>query len=363
MSVFARVGEFFKRVGRWTKNHRLHTIVISGIILITAASGITYALLNQPLPKPDTTPIPVKSKPKDAPKYYSFLDGTQVTDETATKSPVTAIMIENSPEARPQSGIKQAQVVYEAIAEGGITRFLCLYQQNKPSLIGPVRSLRMYYLDWAAPYQPGIAHIGGSAAALAEVRNGSYRDLDQFFNAGSYWRATDRYAPHNVYTSFDKLDALTAAKGYATSQFTSFARTDGKPASTKTANSIDVTISGALFNSHYDYDATTNTYKRSEGGAPHNDREQGQIAPSVVVVLDVDMSLVMEDGYRENITTTGSGRATVFQNGTAEQVTWSKAGRMDPLKLSGPDGKDFQLNRGQTWITAVPKVSGSLSWQ
>ena len=107
-------------------------------------------------------------------------------------------MIENSPDARPQSGIKQAGVVYEAIAEGGITRFLALYQEAKPGLIGPVRSVRMYYVDWAAPYNASIAHIGGSAAALAEVRNGNYRDIDQFFNSGSYWRAIA--TPRTMYT-------------------------------------------------------------------------------------------------------------------------------------------------------------------
>ena len=77
---------------------------------------------------------------------------------------------------------KHAEVVYEAIAEGGITRFEAFYQQNKPQLIGPVRSVRPYYIDWAVPYQPSFAHVGGSAVALKEIRNGKYRDLDQFFN-------------------------------------------------------------------------------------------------------------------------------------------------------------------------------------
>ena len=107
-------------------------------------------------------------------------------------------MIENSPDARPQSGLKAAGVVYEAIAEGGITRFMALYQTSKPELIGPVRSLRMYYLDWFAPYSASIAHVGGSLNALTEARSGKYRDLDQFFNSQTYWRASDRYAPHNV---------------------------------------------------------------------------------------------------------------------------------------------------------------------
>lgn len=362
MSVFVRVGGLFRHIGCWIKNHRLQTILFMGAVLVASAGAITYVLLKQPLPKPNITPVAIKPK-LPAPKYYGLLDGTPVADQTATTAPVTAIMLENSPDARPQSGLKQAQVVYEAIAEGGITRFLALYQQNKPQLIGPVRSVRMYYVDWAAPYQASISHIGGSAAALAEVRNGNYRDLDQFFNAAYYWRATDRYAPHNVYTSFEKLDALNAAKGYTSSSFTGLIRTDSKPTGTPDATNINVTISGPLYNSQYTYDPATNTYQRNQAGAPHLDREDGQITPSVVVVLKVDMSLIMEDGWRENITTNGSGEAQIFQNGTAQTATWSKADRASPLKLTGADGKDLAFNRGQTWITAIPTNTGSVTWQ
>jgi len=139
-----------------------------------------------------------------AQKYYSPLTGEQVADEAATKQVVTAIMIENSPDARPQSGIKDAGVVYEAIAEGGITRFLTLHQQDKPQLVGPVRSLRIYFLDWLAPYNASVAHVGGSADALAEVRNGSYRDIDQFFNADSYWRSVRSQRPAQRLHEFRK---------------------------------------------------------------------------------------------------------------------------------------------------------------
>ncbi len=326
-------------------------------------AGIVVALWPQQ-PQPAKAPTVVTKKPAPPPPtFYSPLTGTQVADEAAIKQAVTAIMIENSPDARPHSGLKQAGVVYEAIAEGGITRFLALYQEAKPQLIGPVRSLRMYYVDWAAPYNASIAHIGGSAAALAEVRNGNYRDIDQFFNAGAYWRATDRYAPHNVYTSFEKLDALNASKQYTSSTFTGFARTDGKPATTPTATSIDMTISSAWYNTHYDYDAATNTYPRSIGGQPSNDREEGRIAPSVLVAMKVDMAKIFEDGWRESITTTGSGSAHIFQNGTVTEATWHKNSRAEQLQFTGADGKPIALNRGQTWITAIPNGTGAIAWQ
>lgn len=355
--------KFWVHLRGWVRTHRIASLGIAGAILIVAAGISAYVILSQ---KPTTiTPAPVaKPKPKpEAPKYYSPLTGQLVADEAATKQAVTAIMIENSPDARPQSGLKQSGVVYEAIAEGGITRFLTLHQQDKPQIIGPVRSVRPYYVDWLAPYNASVAHVGGSSAALAEVRNGNYRDIDQFFNAGSYWRSTDRYAPHNVYTSFEKLDALNAKKGFTESHFTGFTRTDGKPSETPNATSVAINISSALYNTTYAYDKASNTYLRSQGGAPHLDREDGHIAPSVVIAMKVQMSLVMEDGYRESITTVGSGEAVIFQNGIAQTVTWTKKDKTSQITFTDAAGKDVPLIRGQTWIAAVPNGSGSVSWQ
>lgn len=338
--------------------------ILSAFIILVGC-GIAGAVYYATAPaKVDMTPIKVTKKPAPpAPKFYSPLTGVPVKDEATTKQAATAIMIENSPDARPQSGLKQAGVVYEAIAEGGITRFLAIYQEAKPQLIGPVRSVRMYYIDWAAPYNASIAHIGGSAAALAEVRNGNYRDIDQFFNAPYYWRASDRYAPHNVYTSFEKLDALNAKRGYTTSSFTGFARADGKPVASPPANRIDMTISGPTFNTHYDYDAKSNTYLRSVGGQASNDREEGRLSPSVVIGIKVDMARVMEDGYRESIATTGSGSAVIFQNGTVIEGAWRKNSRAEQLEFVDVAGKPITLNRGQTWITAIPNSGGAISWQ
>lgn len=350
------------RLRQWVRSHKRLVILLCACLVIISGA-IAFFLLNKKADTPVTralAKVDVITLPEIS---YSPLTGEEVKDQTATKQAVTAIMIENSPDARPQSGIKQAGVVYEAIAEGGITRFLTLHQQDKPQLVGPVRSLRMYYVDWLAPYNASVAHVGGSAASLAEVRNGNYRDIDQFFNAGYYWRATDRYAPHNVYTSFEKLDALNTAKGYTQSSFTGFSRIDGKASAEPNATNITINISGPLYNTTYTYDANTNRYNRFLAGAPHNDREEGQITPSVVVALKVDMTRVLEDGYRESVTTTGSGGAVIFQNGIATEATWHKATRAAPLTFTDAAGKDIPLVRGQTWISAVPNGSGSVAWQ
>lgn len=354
---------FFRRAASWIKAHKKHSVIIASCAVLLISAGVVgYFVLSQKKSAHAAAQIDIVEPPKP-PIYYSPLTGEKVPDEAATKQAVTAIMIENSPDARPQSGVKQAGVIYEAVAEGGITRFLTLHQQNKPQMIGPVRSLRMYYVDWLAPYNASVAHIGGSAAALQEVRNGKYRDIDQFFNAGSYWRAKDRYAPHNVYTSFEKLDALNKQKGYTTSSFTGFPRADAPSTQLPAATNITINISGPLYNTAYTYDASSNRYNRTLGGKPHLDREDGAITPSVVIAMKVEMHRVFEDGYREEIKANSTGQATIFQNGTAQEVTWKKPSREAQLSFIGADGKEVPLARGQTWITAVPISTGSVAWQ
>ncbi len=350
----------------WVTAHKKLAIVLA-ILAVLIIGGGTAAAIYYFTSKPAAVEkVAQAPKPKPAPepeKFYSPLTGGQVENQAATTKAVTGIMIENSPDARPQSGLKDSGVVFEAIAEGGITRFLVLYQEQKPQLIGPVRSVRMYYVDWVAAFNASVAHIGGSAAALAEVRNGSYRDIDQFFNAGAYWRASDRYAPHNVYTSFAKLDELNAAKGYTSSSFTGFTRKDTKASEAPNATSVNVQVSSALFNSTYAYNATTNSYDRSQAGAPHLDREGGQISPRVVIAMKIDQQRVFEDGWREQIAAIGSGTAYIFQDGTAQEVKWSKASKTEQIKFTDANGADIPLARGQTWITAVPNGAGGVTWQ
>jgi hypothetical protein len=348
----------------WFRRHKKLAIILGVVLVLLIAGGTATALYfvnkKPAAPAPAKVVKPVVKPP--APKYYSPLTGELVADQAATTQAVTAIMIENSPDARPQSGLKPAGVVFEAIAEGGITRFAAIYQQEKPALIGPVRSVRMYFVDWIAAFNASVAHVGGSLAGLNEVRNGSYRDIDEFFNGSYYYRASDRYAPHNVYTTFDKLDALNASKGYTTSTFTGFTRKDSVASKTPNATSISVDISGSLYDSSYAYNATTNTYDRSEGGAPHMDREAGQISPRVVIVMTIPERTVLEDGYREQIDAIGSGKAVIFQDGTAQEVTWSKASKLDQITFTDAAGKDVPLARGQTWLTSVPS-DGGVTWQ
>jgi len=331
------------------KQKILFVLVI--ILSIAAASGGAYALLKKPAPKPAPV-VQKKEEPVKEVPLYSNLTGVQVTKEQS-ELPVTGVMIENSPDARPQAGLNQAGVVFEAIAEGGITRFLTLWQETRPDYVGPVRSARPYYVDWLQGFDAGYAHVGGSAEALQQIKNDGVKDLDQFQNPAPYKRVSNRYAPHNMYTNLNALLDVQKSKGWGTSKFDGFPRKDEKASAQPTARSIDMTISGPLYNVHYDYDQASNSYKRAEGGKPHLDeRSKEQISPKVVIAIVVPYS-IMRDGLHSSYQTIGSGKTIVFQDGEATEGTWEKSSAKAQISFKDSAGNAIKLNRGQTWITAV----------
>ena len=186
-------------------------MIIVAIILLIIGSGLYWFIFKQDSKPVQTAKTVVKKEVLKA-KPTSPLTGVELTDASLAKRPVTGLMIENSPDARPQSGMNEAGIIFEAVAEGGITRFLVLYQETQPQYIGPVRSIRPYYIDFALPFEAGLGHVGGSPDALRDIKTLGARDLDQFYNSGAYWRISERYAPHNVYTSFERLNALNQSK-------------------------------------------------------------------------------------------------------------------------------------------------------
>ena len=282
----------------------------------------------------------------------STLSGLPV-DPSVNKRPVTGVMIENSMDARPQSGLGEASVVFEAIAEGGITRFLALFQDTAPENIGPIRSARPYYAQWVLGFDAGYAHVGGSPQALADIRNWNVRDLDQFANGGSYRRVSERPAPHNVYTSMSALNKLEDSKGWGTSQFKGFVRKPQSAAKIPTAKSINFAISGPIYNSHYDYDAKTNSYLRSEGGQAQTDANTSkQINPKVVIGLIMPYS-IESDGIHSVYDTIGTGQAYVFQDGKFSIGSWTKNSNEEQFTFQDASGNPLKLNAGKTWLTAL----------
>ncbi len=346
----------FKQLGRPQK---IIVLTLIGLLVLGGGgAGAWFAFIRKPAPPPPVAIVaPEPPPPPPAPTTLpSPLTGVEVAPELA-KRPVTGVMIENSPEARPQAALKDAGIVFEAVAEGGITRFLALFQEAKPDHIGPVRSVRPYYLDWVAPFDAGIVHAGGSGEALAQLRAGGLKDLDHGANGSFFQRVTNRYAPHNLYTSMTKLDELNTSKGFTSSTFTSWPRKAEAPNAAPTAKSIDIKISSTNYNVHYDYDPATNNYKRALGGKPHNDERSGsQLTPKVVMALVMPRS-IHSDRVHTVYNTSGSGAVTIFQDGVITTGTWHKADRKGQFQFKDAAGAEIKFNPGQTWLSMVNAAS------
>lgn len=336
-------------------------MIAAGVIVI--GGGGCFAALKLYHPKVTPAVLPThKYTPPQPTIVTSTLSGL-VVDPSVNKRPVTAVMIENSLDARPQSGLDQAGVVFEALAEGGVTRFMALFQDTQPDYIGPVRSARPYYIQWLLGFDAAYAHVGGSPDALNDIITSHVKDLNQFYNSSAYQRISSRYAPHNVYTSIAQLNQVENSKGYTTSNFTGFARKKEAPSKTPNATSISLTFSGFYYDSHFDYDAATNTYKRSEAGAAHmelhKDGSKVQIAPKVVVAMGVPLqrgALDSSGAYYSDYNPLGTGKILVFQDGTVQAGTWTKDSNASQIVFKDTSGKILPLNPGQTWISAVSDI-------
>jgi len=290
------------------------------------------------------------------------INGTVVDQATADKRPI-AVVVENHPDARPQSGLADADLVYETLAEGGITRFLAVYQANEAKNIGPVRSARTYFNELADELGALYAHVGGNSDALAYLKQGQYKnlnDLDQFFDDGTYFsRIKSRSAPHNVYTSTERLWKFFAARHLSDkASFSSLQYKDDDAGMDGAQAATDISIDFSLpqFMVNYQYDAENNTYLRFMAGKAHNDPDTGkQITAKTIVVQMVQTFPVQSDTpLAIGMTLVGSGKAYVFQDGKAVTGTWKKEAG-DRTRFYNADGQEIKFDRGTMWVEIVPE--------
>ena len=344
-------------------------MAIAGIAFVTTAAagfGIFWALNRQPDAKPvashtvaqptaTATPAPT---PTPLPAVYA-LTGLPATAEAAAQ-PVTGVIVENLyPDARPQSGLSSAGLVYEALAEGGITRMLALFQAPYPASIGPVRSLRPYYLDWGLEHNVPVAHAGGSEPAMAAIKPLGMKDINALAYDGSYFkRIAGRVAPHNLYTTNDLLSQLVAKLGFAQAPaFKLWERKADAPSAAPSHTIITIPFSTAAYKARYDYHGDTNSYFRFEGGAAQTDKNTGkQIEVKNVIVQFHSISYGTQSNGKEDVRygMTGTGKILVFLDGNVITGTWKKASDGAQTEYVDNAGLPIKFNRGNTWISAVP---------
>jgi hypothetical protein len=301
-----------------------------------------------------TSEVSAKAKPAVKPTYYCPLDGTRV-EEKLSKRPV-AVMVENLESIRPQSGLSQACLVIEALAEGGITRFMAVYGHHEPREVGPVRSARTHYVAIAKGFDALYAHCGASTYAEEAIRNWNVLDFDQFRYPQGFWRVSSRPRPHNLFTDVGRIRRVAAESGLEIEgemQGWSF-KADLSLAQRPEGQTISISFSSGAYQVEYTYDRAQNSYLRRNGGQAHLDGlNSEQLAPKNVIVLFVPTTLVSFGNGLLNVEIVGGGEALFFQDGKAVEGTWRKASADDQFRFTYGEGDELKLNRGQTWIEVV----------
>jgi hypothetical protein len=330
----------------------------------TSGATSPAELPGTPSPAPTPTPMPTPT-PEPTPSLVPApLTGAPVTEEVAARH-VVAVMIDDISVARPQSGLSQADVVWHAPAEGGIPRYMAMFQSVGPTSVGPIRSSRLYYIAWAAEWTSVYVHSGGSPQALALLRTSQGRgkavyNADEFRWSRYLYRVEYRNPPHNVYSDAKNLQKLSTRVGAKPVPgqdpvwiFAPDAPLEERPEGGRIivpyyANKIT-----------YSYDRATNTYKRSvslEGKEfDAGTKPKTRIAPKNVVVMRVAFVPLGDRKKRLDGQVTGSGTAWVSTNGKTVKGTWRKKSFTSPTRFFGPDGKQLPLTIGQTFIQVVPK--------
>ena len=325
-------------------------IVLGTCILLIyfALSGkFRGAIVNGAGPDTNTTSTSVANF------FARRLDGIPVLPENAALQPY-AVMVENSPEARPLLGPARANLVIEAPVEGGITRFMLVMDASTTvAEIGPVRSARPYFVDLAEGLKAVYAPVGGSPDALAQIASTSdFRNLDEIASGKYFWRATTRSAPHNAYTKTELLHDAVVAKGWTPSVFLPWRYLDASSTSAEAPTSTEVSILyGGTFNVRWAFDSQTRTYVRSQAGAVQKDAD-GTIVTSTNVVVILTDGEVLDDVGRLKLRTTGSGKAWLFRDGKRFEIRWRRS-RGAWYSFESIDGGDVLFRPGTTWISLV----------
>jgi len=274
-----------------------------------------------------------------------------------------AVMIDDLSPARPQSGFSAASIVWQAPAEGGIPRYMMVFQENIPSDVGPVRSSRYYYIAWAAELRAVYAHAGGSPQALATLQSQGNGKLvfnaDEFRWGGSFRRITTRFSPHNLYTTGKQLRSLVTATGAADGQIKwpwTFAP-DAPLADRPLGGRIQVSyLANAV---RYDYDRVTNTYLRSVTTEKRqiDAATKQRVAPKNVIVMLMQFGPLNDGEYakkhRLEAQVIGSGKAWISTNGVTIQGTWRKTSLKAPTQFYDRSGNPVTLTVGQTFVQVM----------
>jgi hypothetical protein len=279
-----------------------------------------------------------------------------------TYTDLYAVSIDNHVDARPPSGLNQAAFVYEVPVEGGITRFLAVFERgvNVPE-IGPVRSARPYFLDWVTELGPSLfLHFGGSPAAMSRIASIPYlyeADRDGTGSAGNgFWRDGKRDAPHNAYTSSANVEKMFASRGGSARTVTPWLMVPDPDSSTRgKADNFTVPMStDAGYTPEWRYDPSRNLYARYIKNKAQLDRSGAPLEAKNIIVMKTDVQVLDSEG-RLSVAIAGAGGATIYRNGETIAGIWNNDAGGALARFYRPDGSEVVLTEGNVWIEVEKK--------
>ena len=336
-----------------------------GVLVLAVLSVFSLALfllvlrfVTRPRPSAAVAKTQASKEASSTSTPRALLDGLPTL--VASSRPV-GVMIENHADARPLSGVAHASLVFEAPVEGGITRLLAFFDTSRDvGEIGPVRSARPYYLEWARELDALYAHVGGSPAALTALPKLGVHDLDQFFWDGYFRRSQKRVAPHNVYTSVSLLKQAVSDRLWDSIPQTTSWLFDERATGTMffaseatTATTITVPFSSGSYKVVWKWDEEAKKYNRFVGGKAAIDADGEQESATTIAIVSVKMQVLDEKG-RLALGVIGSGEAMVFQSGKTIRAEWRKANSKSRLTFYDTDGEEIVWRPGTTWVEVVP---------
>ncbi len=267
-----------------------------------------------------------------------------------------SVMIENSEGARPQAGLDKANIVYEMLAEGGITRFLAVYFENEAEVVGPVRSARPYFISKSLEHQAIYVHAGGSEEAYNFIVAEKIDDINEFINFQPFWRSRDRNPPHNLYTSTVELRKEAQKLGFLEmmeKEDYQFKTDRNEILRGKTVTSILIPYN-RLYKVTYQYQPETMKYLRFINDEPHIDaKTKKQIQVDNVLIQFADTKVIDEEG-RLSINLVGEGKGLVFFKGGSEEIIWKKVDLKSRTSFFDQAGNKIVFAPGTIWIQIVP---------
>lgn len=309
---------------------------------------------------------PDEQRSKD-PAYARYPLNGRMAEAAAPMPRPVMIMVENSQAARPQSGLDQADLIYEILAEGNITRFAAVYQSRSPAVVGPVRSIRPYYVEIGDGLDAIIVHAGWSQDAINMIMDRSLNHFDQVYgDSAYYWRSGERKAPHNLYTGVDRIRQGAAERKMRTAwrgsglPFGPVDHSDGKaaepvhsPAGREDAQSVLIPYTGG-YSVGYRYDEESKLYRREMNGTAHTDKETGRPLTAANILICKTPHKIIDHSGRRQVDVLGPGRGYLVQHGAAKEITWK---RENGTIRAFDNGGELELLPGQTWVQVVPDTS------